>query len=44
MIYKDFLRNHVVIPGHEGALEKFLKQPKFPHYCNEAGGMTPNWL
>jgi len=26
MIYKDFLRNHVVIPGHEGALEKFLKQ------------------
>ena len=18
--------------------------PKFPHYCNEAGGMTPNWV
>jgi hypothetical protein len=26
MQYKDYLRNHVVLPGREKALEKFLKQ------------------
>ena len=26
MIYKDYKRNHVVLPGREKALEKFLKQ------------------
>ena len=26
MIYKDFKRNHVILPGREKALEKFLKQ------------------
>ena len=26
MIYKDFKRNHVVLPGREKALEEFLKQ------------------
>jgi hypothetical protein len=26
MIYKDFKRNHVVLPGREKVLEKFLKQ------------------
>jgi len=26
MKYKDYRRNHVVLPGHEAALEKFLKQ------------------
>ena len=26
MIYKDYRRNHVIIPGREKALETFLKQ------------------
>ena len=26
MIYKDYMRNHAVLPGRQGALEKFLKQ------------------
>ena len=26
MIYEDFKRNHVILPGRENALEEFLKQ------------------
>ena len=26
MLYKDYLRNHVVLPGREKELEKFLKK------------------
>jgi hypothetical protein len=26
MIYKDYKRNHVILPGHERSLERFLKQ------------------
>ena len=35
MIYKDYRRNHVIIPGREKALETFLKQ--------EYKGMQHKW-
>jgi len=35
MFYKDFRRNHVILPGRESALEEFLRQ--------EYGGIRHKW-
>ncbi len=49
MFYKDFRRNHVVLPGREKALEKFLrqesmgKQHKWQHRCNPNSEDALTW-
>lgn len=49
MIYKDFKRNHVILPGRENALEEFLKQGykgmqhKWQHRCNSNSEDALTW-
>lgn len=49
MIYDDFRRNHVILPGREGALMKFLKQGyggkqlKWKYRCNSHSEDALTW-
>ncbi len=49
MIYKNFKRNHVILPGRENALEEFLKQDykgmqhKWQHRCNSNSEDALTW-
>ncbi len=49
MIYDDFKRNHVILPGHEEALEEFIKQEykgmqhKWKHSCNSHSEDALTW-
>ena len=49
VLYKDYQRNHVILPGRETALEEFLKseykgmQHKWKHRCNSNSEDALTW-